>query len=199
MWYNGKNQGVAMNHRTLSDETLIRQIVQRRPEALSELYDRYSRMVFGLAINTVGDAATAEEITQDVFVRVWERAGQYRADQAKVSTWLTSIARHRAIDQLRRLGVRPEGRSIGWADVSPQAEPSTDGPEQSVELAIQRQGIRAAVAQLSEEQKQVVAMAYFQSYSQTEIAEALSLPLGTVKTRIRLAMEKLRGLMQAEA
>jgi len=190
---------VPIDHQTRDDENLIRLIVQGRPEALSELYDRYSRMVFGLAINTVGDAATAEEITQDVFYRVWERAKQYRADQAKVSTWLTSIARHRAIDQLRRQGVRPEGQSIGWADLSPQAEPSADGPEQTAELEIQRQRIRAAVAQLSEEQKKVVAMAYFRGYSQTAIAEALNLPLGTVKTRIRLAMDKLRGLLQAEA
>ena len=186
-------------NRTLNDEGLMQLIAQARPEALGELYDRYSRMVFGLAINAVGDAATAEEITQDVFVRVWERAGQYRADRAKVSTWLTSIARHRAIDQLRRQGVRPEGQSIGWADVSPQAEPSADGPEQTAELEIQRQRIRAAVAQLSEEQKKVVAMAYFQGYSQTAIAEALNLPLGTVKTRIRLAMDKLRAMLQAEA
>ena len=188
-----------MNRQAMSDESLIGLIAQARPEALSELYNRYGRMVFGLAVNTVGDAATAEEITQDVFHRVWERAGQYRADQAKVSTWLTSIARHRAIDQLRRQGARPERQSIGWADVSPQAEPSADGPEQSVELAIQQQCIRAAVAQLPEEQKQVLAMAYFRGYSQTAIAEALSLPLGTVKTRIRLAMDKLRGTLRVEA
>ncbi len=188
-----------MNHQAMNDESLIRQITQARPEALSELYDRYGRMVFGLAVNAVGDAATAEEITQDVFHRVWERAGQYRADQAKVSTWLTSITRHRAIDQLRRQGVRPEGQSIGWADVSPQAEPSTDDAGQTVELSIQRQRIRAAVAQLPEEQKQVLALAYFQGYSQTAIAEALSLPLGTVKTRVRLAMEKLRGMLRVEA
>ena len=129
---------MATNVHTLDDESLMRLIVQAQPEALSELYDRYGRLVFSLAINAVGDAATAEEVTQDVFLRVWERAWQYRADQAKVSTWLTSIARHRAIDQLRRQGVRPEWQSIGWADVSPQAEPSTDGPEQSAEIAIQR-------------------------------------------------------------
>jgi RNA polymerase sigma-70 factor (ECF subfamily) len=76
---------MSTNHQARSDENLIRLIMQRRPEALSDLYDRYSRMVFGLALNAVGDAATAEEITQDVFVRVWQRAGQYRAEQAKVS------------------------------------------------------------------------------------------------------------------
>jgi len=187
-----------MNHQTVSDENLIRQIVLGRPEALSELYDRYSRMVFGLSVNAVGDAATAEEITQDVFVRVWERAGQYRADLAKVSTWLTSITRHRTIDQLRRRSVRPEGKSLAWADVSPEAEPRGDGPEQDVELKIQQQRVRAAVAQLPEEQKQVLALAYFQGYSQTAIAETLGLPLGTVKTRVRLAMEKLREMLEAE-
>ena len=189
---------MATNVHTLDDESLMRLIVQAQPEALSELYDRYGRLVFSLAINAVGDAATAEEVTQDVFLRVWERAWQYRADQAKVSTWLTSIARHRAIDQLRRQGVRPEAHSIVWADLSPQAEPTTDGPELPAELSIQRQRVRAAVAQLPEEQRQVLALAYFRGYSQTEIAESTGLPLGTVKTRIRLAMEKLRALLPAE-
>ena len=189
---------MATDYHKLDDEGLIQLIVQSCPEALSELYDRYGRMVFSLAVNTLGDAATAEEVTQDVFERVWERAGQYHAEQAKVSTWLTSIARHRAIDQLRRQGVRPEGQSVAWADLSPQAEPSTAGPEQAAVLSIRRERVRAAVAQLPEEQKQVLALAYFKGYSQTEIAESLSLPLGTVKTRIRLAMEKLRALLPAE-
>jgi RNA polymerase sigma-70 factor, ECF subfamily len=185
-------------NRTLNDEDLIRLIVQERPEALGELYDRYSRMVFGLALSMIGDVMAAEEITQDAFMRVWERAGQYRADQAKVSTWLTSIARHRAIDQLRRQSVRPEGKSLIWSDVAPEAEPSGELPAQDVELRIQRQRVRAAVAQLPDEQKQVLALAYFQGYSQAAIAEALGLPLGTVKTRVRLAMEKLREMLKAE-
>jgi RNA polymerase sigma-70 factor (ECF subfamily) len=183
---------------TLDDESLLRLIVQARPEALSELYDRYGRLVFSLAINALGDTATAEEVTQDVFLRVWQRAWQYRADQAKVSTWLASIARHRAIDQLRRQGARPDGQSLAWADLSPQAEPVTAGPHQATELSIRRQRVRAAVAQLPEEQKQVLALAYFRGYSQAEIAESLGLPLGTVKTRIRLAMDKLRDLLPAE-
>jgi RNA polymerase sigma-70 factor (ECF subfamily) len=189
---------MATDYQKLDDERLIQLIAQARPEALSELYDRYGRLVFSLAINAVGDATTAEEVTQDVFMHIWERAWQYRAEQAKVSPWLTSIARHRAIDQLRRQGVRPEGNSVAWADLSPQAGPAGAGPEQATELSIQRQRVRAAVAKLPEEQKQVLALAYFQGYTQAEIAESLSLPLGTVKTRIRLAMEKLRVLLPAE-
>jgi RNA polymerase sigma-70 factor (ECF subfamily) len=181
---------------TLDDETLVRLIVQARSEALSELYDRYSRLVFGLALNSVGNPATAEEITQDVFVRVWQRARQYRADRAKVSTWLTSITRHRAIDQLRRRGSRPEQYSVAWAEFAPGAEPSVNGPEQATALAMERERVRAAIAQLSKEQKQVLALAYFQGLTQSQIAEALALPLGTVKTRIRLGMQKLREMLQ---
>lgn len=189
---------MATDYRLLDDQHLIRLIAHARPEALGELYERYGRLVFSLAVNAVGDPSTAEEITQDVFMRVWERAGQYRADQAAVSTWLTSIVRHRAIDQLRRQGVRVEAQSIAWADVAPQKEPAAERPEQAVEQSIERQRVRAAVARLPEEQKQVLALAYFQGRSQAEIAEALGLPLGTVKTRIRLAMDKLRVSLQAE-
>ena len=187
-----------MDYTTLDDETIIRLIAHARTEALSELYDRYSRLVFSLALNSVGDQATAEEVTQDVFVRVWQRAGQYRADRGKVSTWLTGITRYRAIDQLRRRGSRPEQHSVAWAEVSPTAVPTVNGPEEATHLAMQRERVRAAMAQLPEEQKQVLALAYFQGYSQSQIAESLALPLGTVKTRVRLAMQKLREMLQDE-
>lgn len=182
-----------MDYRALDDESLVRLIVHGRSEALSELYDRYGRLVFGLALNSVGDPSTAEEIAQDVFLRAWERARQYRSDQGKVSTWLASIARHRAIDQLRRQGARAEQHSVGWADLAPGAEPAVDGPEEAVALRLQQQRVRAALAQLPEEQRQVLALAYFRGQSHAEIAESLDLPLGTVKTRVRLAMEKLRA------
>jgi len=187
-----------LGYSTFDDETLMRLIVEARAEALGELYDRYSRLVFSLALNSVGDPATAEEVTQDVFLRVWQRAGQYRADRAKVSTWLTSITRHRAIDQLRRRGSRPEQHSVAWAELSPGTEPSVNGPEQSAALAMERAQVRAAIAQLSEEQKQVLALAYFQGLTQSQIAETLDLPLGTVKTRIRLGMQKLREMLQED-
>ena len=187
-----------LDYSTLDDETLVRLIVQARAEALSELYDRYGRLVFSLALNSVGNPATAEEITQDVFLRVWQRARQYRADRAKVSTWLTSITRHRAIDQLRRRGSRPEQHSVAWAELVPGAEPSVNGPEQATPLAIEKARIRVAITRLPEEQKQVLALAYFQGLTQSQIAEALVLPLGTVKTRLRLGMQKLREMLQED-
>ncbi len=186
------------DYSTLDDETLVRLIVQARAEALSELYDRYGRLVFSLALNSVGDPATAEEITQDVFVRVWQRARQYRADRAKVSTWLTSIARNRAIDQLRRRSSRPEQRSVPWAELAPGTEPSVNGPEEAASLTMERERVRASIARLSDGQKQALALAYFQGLTQSQIAEALALPLGTVKTRIRLGMQRLREMLQED-
>ena len=128
-----------MNHSVLDDLTLIQLIAEARPEALSVLYDRYARLVFSVALNSVGDRATAEEITQDVFLRVWQHAAQYHADRGKVSTWLTSIARHRAIDQLRRRSARPGQASLTWDEMSPGDEPTVGGPEQTVAQALERQ------------------------------------------------------------
>jgi RNA polymerase sigma-70 factor (ECF subfamily) len=182
----------------LDDEVLIGLVAHRRAEALSELYDRYNRLVFSLALNSVGSPAAAEEITQDVFLRVWERASTYRAGRAKVSTWLTSITRHRSIDRLRRRGARPEQHSVRWADLAPADMPRVDGPEAAVELSFQQQRVRAALAELPEEQRQALALAYFLGYSHSQIADTLDQPLGTVKTRIRLGMQKLRTMLQDE-
>jgi RNA polymerase sigma-70 factor (ECF subfamily) len=187
-----------VNYSTLDDETLIKLIVRSHADALSELYERYSRLTFSLALNLVGDHATAEEIMLDVFLRVWEKAGTYRPGQAKVSTWLTSITRYRAIDVLRRRGSRPEQRSVSWAEVSSDAVVSPDGLEDTAELAMQRQRVRAAIAELPPDQKQALTLAYFKGYTHRQIAETLDQPLGTVKTRIRLAMQKLRQMLQDE-
>lgn len=187
-----------VDYTTLDDQTLIALIVRTDTDALGELYDRYSQLVFSLARASVGDSATAEEITLDVFSRVWQRARTYRAERSRVSTWLTSIARNRAVDELRRRGSRPEQQSLEWAELAPAALPERNGPEAAAELAMQRQRVRAAIADLPDEQKQVVALAYFGGYTQREIAEGLGLPLGTVKTRIRLAMDKLRQALHEE-
>lgn len=188
-----------MNYSTLNDETLILLVARTHPEALQALYERYSRLVFSLAVNIVGDQATAEEITLDVFTRVWEKAGTYRAERAKVTTWLTSITRYHAIDIVRRRGVRPEQHSLSWAELSPAAMPVGNHPEEITELSFQRARVRAAVVQLPAEQQQALALAYFRGYTHRQVAEALDQPLGTIKTRIRLALQKLRQLLQDEA
>jgi RNA polymerase sigma-70 factor (ECF subfamily) len=185
-----------LDYSALDDNTLIRLIIQARPEALSALYDRYGRLVYSMALHATGDAETAEEIAQDVFVRVWEKAVTYRSEQAKVSTWLASIARYRAIDVLRQKGARPERSSVGLDDLVPGMEPRVDSPEGAAEKSIEHARVRAAVASLPKEQQRALELAYFQGLSHSEIAEWLDEPLGTVKTRIRLAMQKLREILQ---
>lgn len=189
-----------MDYSELDDKSLLRLIAVSKTEALSELYDRYSRLVYSLAVFIVGDAASAEEITQDVFVRVWEKADTYQAEQAKVSTWLTSITRNRSIDMIRRRQVRPEGHKVGWDETWVEALPATNlpDPEEEAVRSIESDRIKAAIARLPPDQMRVLSMAYFGGYSQSEIAAMLGEPLGTVKTRIRAAMQKLRALLQDE-
>jgi RNA polymerase sigma-70 factor (ECF subfamily) len=179
----------------LDDAALIRLVAHQKSEALSELYDRFGRLIYSVAYNAVGSQETAEEIVQDVFTRVWEKAGTYDVDLAKVSTWLISITRNRSIDELRRVKVRPEHNSVGWADVEPSHIPLSDNPEDEVEASWQQRVVRRAVAALPEDQQKALALAFFRGYSHSEIAEALGEPLGTVKTRIRMAMKKLRQVM----
>src|SRR5512134_258317 len=118
------------------DEKLIRLITELQEEALAQLYDRYHRLVFSLALGVVNDRATAEEITLDVFMRVWQKAGTYRADQAKVSTWLTHITRNHAIDILRRRSVRPDQYAIPWEDAAYKTESAGQDPPDSVDESL---------------------------------------------------------------
>src|SRR5688572_8663523 len=106
------------------DERLMRLIAQQQEAALAQLYDRYNRLVFSLALAIVNDRATAEEVTLDVFMRVWQKAATYRVEQAKVSTWLTHITRNHSIDILRRRSVRPDQYALGWEDAALKAPSS---------------------------------------------------------------------------
>lgn len=180
------------------DEKLISLIAQLQAEALDQLYDRYNRPIFSLALMIVGDRATAEEITLDVFMRVWQKADSYHPDQARVRTWLTHIARHHAIDVLRRRAVRPDHHALSLDEITPGVPLPAQDPGELAEHSLRRERIRAAIAQLPADQRQALRLAYFGGYTQTEIAEALKQPLGTIKTRLRLAMQKLRDFLRDE-
>lgn len=185
-----------MDYQKLDDETLLRLVTQAQERALGELYDRYGRLVYSIALNSVGDPATAEEITQDVYMRIWNKAATYRAEQGKVSTWIASITRYRSIDVLRRLSVRPEGNRANWAEDEDFNTPDPINIEEEVETSQRKQQVRQAIAELPEEQRMALSLAFFQGYSHSEIADILNQPLGTVKTRIRLGMQKLRQTLQ---
>lgn len=182
----------------LEDLVLINLIIQKNEDALGELYDRYHRLIYSIALNVVGRPEDAEEITLDVFTRVWEKADTFRPERAKVTTWLTRMARNRAIDVLRREGVRPMKHSISWATVSPEPAADIDRPETTAHLTMQKERVRQAIDALPEDQKEVLALAYFKGYSHSEIARELDIPLGTAKGRIRSGMIKLRALLHEE-
>ena len=169
-------------------------------DAVSALYDRYGRLIYSVAVHVVGDIETAEEITQDVFVRACEGAGSYQTKFSRVSTWLASIARHRAIDELRRRRVRPEKNQVTWVEDSGMELHSglllTDEIETEIEISIQEQKIRQIVNSLPPDQRQVLELAYFKGMSHIQIAEHLGEPLGTIKSRIRLGMQKLRDALR---
>ena len=187
-----------MDYTLLNDETLLRLIAHSDENALSELYDRYSRLVFSVAWNTLSDSGRAEEVTQDVFVRVWDKARTYSAEHGRVVTWLSSIARHRSIDLYRQALSHGETLQVSWQEAETIDLPDGQNVEWEVDLSQRQQRIRWAVAQLPVEQKRALGMAFFQGLSHPEIATALEEPLGTVKTRIRLGMQKLRTLLQDE-
>ena len=190
-----------MDYKKFDDQSLIRLIARNQEGALSELYDRYSRLVYSMALNSLGDPAVAEEITQDVFIRIWDHADTYQAERSKVVTWIASMTRYRSIDVIRSQNVRPEGHSVPWdigdIDLSSHESDSVN-IEQEVEISNKRQRVRQAISLLPEEQREALAYAYFQGYTHREIAEILGEPLGTIKTRIRLAMQKLRQLLELE-
>jgi RNA polymerase sigma-70 factor (ECF subfamily) len=173
-------------------------IAEARAEALEELYNRYNRLVFSVALAIMGERDVSEEVTLDVFMRVWRRAKTYHPDRGKVSTWLIAITRHHAIDVIRWRNSRSDSKNISLDDISEYCDRLSADPQESAELAWQRTEIHQAFERLPNEQRQVIVLAYFKGYSQSQIADLLAQPLGTIKTRIRLGMQKLRQLLAGE-
>ncbi len=195
----GRGTRSLMDLHLLDDLDLMALIARGDANALAELYDRYGRPVYSLALNTVGDRAIAEEITQDVFTRVWQHASRYDPQRAQVHTWISRIARNRSIDATRRQRARGSAIHIPWDDLIADVVSVDDNPEAETLLRARQQRVRQALQALPDAQRQPLALAYFEGLSHREIAERLDQPLGTIKTRIRLAMQKLRTILEEEA
>jgi RNA polymerase sigma-70 factor (ECF subfamily) len=169
---------------------LISSTAQGDQMALATLYDRTSPQVFGLIYKILNNRETAEEVTLDVYTQVWRQAHTYDQARGAPGAWLMTLARTRAIDRFRA-GAAEYGR-IESLDAAQWFAATEDTPEQDVQGQERRRYVQRALAMLTDEQRQAIALAYFYGLSQSEIAEQLQLPLGTVKTRIRLGMIKLR-------
>ena len=186
-------------YESLGDENLLTLIAHGDKDALEWFYERYSTQVFSLARYMLKDEAIAEEITQDVFLAVWQKASTFKANRGSPKGWLMSIAHHRVIDH-----VRSAKRARASLDRMAQEMASMEKlyqvrTEDEAFRSIERQEIAAALQRIPEAQRTVILMSYFQGYSQSEIAEVLDQPLGTVKTRIRLGMQKLRAIFKSAA
>ncbi|NCF69851.1 MAG: sigma-70 family RNA polymerase sigma factor [Chloroflexi bacterium] len=190
------NLEMAVDYSQLEDDVLLRLITKAQANALNELYGRYGRLVYSIALHILGEKATAEETTLDVFTKVWQKADTFRSNRGSVRVWLTSMTRNRAIDVLRQQSVRLNVQNKLWTEATSQPISNERIPETAVDLNLRKQRIRTAIIQLPEEQRIVLDLAYFQGYSQSEISQLCNVPLGTVKTRVRLAIQKLRRLLQ---
>jgi RNA polymerase sigma-70 factor (ECF subfamily) len=177
------------------DETLVTQVSRGNSAALEVLYDRYAPTVLGISLKVIGDQALAEDVLQETFWRVWQSAGTYQSQRGPFTGWLFRIARNLSIDTYRRRNVRPQTIS-GVEGSDPLLEgtpdPDTNVAEQAQSILKNRQ-IRKALAALPVVQRQVIEMAYFYGMTRQEIAEATGEALGTIHTRARLALQKLRG------
>ena len=164
-------------------------------QAVSELYDTTSRMVYGLVLRILGDEAAAEEVLLDVYMQVWRQASTYDAGRGAPLAWLATIARSRAIDRLRA-GRQHFQRTSSLETVSQQS--TGESLEEAAYVTELRGIVREALSALSNEQREALELAYYGGMSHSEIAERLGQPLGTVKTRIRLGMIKLREILKPE-
>ena len=173
-----------------SDQSLMLGVIDRDEHALRLLYDRYSALVFTLALRKLGDRGLAEEVLQDVFFRCWIQAQSYRADAGSVASWLFGITRNRCIDVRRSRQGQARERERGELP-APDTLNEPGRPDDAEVVALQLT-VRAALDALSEPQRQAIALAYYGDLSQAEIARRLGEPLGTVKTRMRAALERLR-------
>ncbi|MFN8459555.1 MAG: sigma-70 family RNA polymerase sigma factor [Anaerolineae bacterium] len=167
--------------------------------ALEILYDQYASAVMGLALKMLGDRAAAEEVVQETFWRVWRNANSYRAQQGNFTTWLFGITRNLAIDAWRRRKARPQ--PIFDQDEEQQLEQNPDPRPDVTEttwINMKHSQVRQALNMLPPNQRQVVEMAFFWGMTRQEIAEKIGVPLGTVHTRARLGLQKLKEALQAQ-
>ncbi|MGB3305963.1 MAG: sigma-70 family RNA polymerase sigma factor [Thermomicrobiales bacterium] len=181
----------------MDDPDLVDLMAVGNAQALETLYDRYSRIVFSFALRILGDPASAEELLQEVFFRAWQQASRFSANRGSFVTWLLSITHNMAIDEIRKRQRRPQ-RADSADPVLMLANVTDTGPsvEEYAVLSSWREQIAEAMREMPDSQREAIEMAYFQGLTQREISEQLGQPLGTIKTRMRLGMRKLREFLE---
>ena len=180
----------------ISDNELLGAVARGDEQALALIYDRYRLILFGLILRIVNDRPEAEDVLQETFLQVWRRAADFDEARGRVFTWLVTIARSRALDRLRALGSR--ARTAEEVVAHSAADQAGDAAEEAVKSE-QGKIVRQALAELPEEQRRTLFLAYFEGLTQSEIAARLGDPLGTVKTRMRAGLMKLREVLRQDS
>ena len=187
-----------IDYQELGDHQLMYRVAMAEKEALEALYTRYSSSVYSLAMFMLKQEALAEEVTQDIFLNIWTKASSYKAERGAPKSWIMSVAHHRIVDVIRSRRRTQNVTDPGAYDRLEMLPSSRISTEEEVERRIEREYILEALDTLPPEQREVIILAYFEGYSQSEMAKILNQPLGTVKTRVRLAMKKLRAALEGE-
>jgi RNA polymerase sigma-70 factor (ECF subfamily) len=178
----------------LSDEALLALVSRDDDLALAELYDRYGRAAYSLALRLLRDPALAEDAVQEAFLTIWRTAGSFLADRAKPNTWILTLVHRRAVDLVRR----EQRRRAAPLESAETREPDAPSTEATVELRDRRQIVQEALKKLPADQREALELAYYGGFTQSELAERLAVPLGTVKSRMFAGLRRLRDLL-AEA
>jgi RNA polymerase sigma factor (sigma-70 family) len=177
--------------RQKSDEYLLEAIASGDDEALGALYDRYGRLAYGMALRVLRDPALAEDAVQEAFLAVWRAADGYRRERAKPSTWVLTLVHRRAVDLVRR-----EDRRRAEALRDEPEEAAAPTVHEEADLRDRRAAVQAALRQLPDDQREALELAYYGGYTQSELAERLGVPLGTIKSRMFAGLARLRELVR---
>ena len=175
----------------LSDEALVALVARSDEGALAELYDRVGRVAYGLAFRVLRDDRLAEDAVQEAFLGVWRTAAGFRAERAKASTWILTLVHRRAVDLVRR----EERRRADPLDDETRDAATSESAEDAAWLGFERERVQGALRQLSDAQREAIELAYYGGYSQSELAERLGMPLGTIKSRMFAGLARLRELL----
>jgi RNA polymerase sigma-70 factor (ECF subfamily) len=178
---------------SVADAGLIQKVVQGDREAFAQLYDRHASRVYGLAVRILGETMAAEEVTQDTFMKLWTRAKSFSPDKGTLVTWLLTIARRTALDRVRLEDRRPDFGNPVDPELAWKYHPDPDTETDETRW----RSLFFALHELPLEQRQTIELSYYQGLSQSQIADYLDVPVGTIKTRMRLGMEKLRQIWTA--
>jgi RNA polymerase sigma-70 factor, ECF subfamily len=176
----------------LSDEALVAMVARADDAALAELYDRYGALAFGLARRVLRDAGLAEDAVQEAFVAVWRTATRFTAERSSARAWILMLVHRRAVDLVRSNERR---RAEPLPEETDRADPAAREPDEAVWLRLQRERVTRALAQLPDQQREAIELAYFGGYTQSELADRLGEPLGTIKSRMHSGRARLRGLL----